>query len=278
MAEGMIHIADLTDVEARVVVGEVLTQARNKYHLRELCRVIKVPDLIGDVPMATKLACVKHVPALEEANLVKEAYDYVHFDLAAYGKNVVHIAISYEAQHTKSIVGDIYKQNIADAAKALAEAENEDIAGIMHGSFTEQTGSDWGGDNDPSDDVLAGVAALLNLDLGYDPGYLVLNPLGWADLVSNDYVRKQMERSMMVKGEVPTYCGLKVFVDVDVTPNTSAYIIDKEAPAIALGDGPSMTEEYKGNARFFTGYAIAKFAEPKVIRSNAAIELTGIHA
>jgi len=278
MPTGFIDVADIEDIEAKVVVSEVLGLARNKYKLRELCRVIKMPDLLGDMPVATRLAGIKHVPPLKEAELSKEAYTWVHFDLEAYGKNVVHIAISYEAGKKKNLVGDILASNVKDAAGAIAQMENEDIASVLPTGFANQTGSDWGGDNDPSDDVMEAIATMINLDKGYEPTYLAMNPLVWADLVSNDYVRKQMERNMMVKGEVPTYCGLKVLTDVAITPNTSCFVLATEAPALVLGDGPSMVQKYSGNAAFYTGYAIAKFAEPKVVQADAGIEITGVHA
>lgn len=278
MPTGFIDVADIEDIEAKVVVTEVLGLARGKYKLRELCRVINMPDLLGDIPIATRLAGVKHVPPLEEAKLSKDAYAWIHFDLEAYGKNVVHIAISYEAGKKKNLVGDILASNVKDAAGSIAQMENEDIASIFGDAFTEQAGADWGGDNDPSEDILAAIATMINLDKGYEAKYLAMNPLVWADLVSNDYVRKQMERNLMVKGEVPTYCGLKVLTDVAITPNTSCFMIATDAPAFVLGDGPSMVQKYSGNAAFYTGYAIAKFAEPKVVLSDAGIEITGVHA
>ena len=278
MPTGFIDVSDIEDIEAKVVVSEVLGLARAKYKLRELCRVIKMPDLLGDIPIATRLAGIKHVPPLEEAKLSKEAYTWVHFDLEAYGKNVVHVAISYEAGKKKNLVGDILASHVKDAAGSIGQMENEDIASFFGDAFDEQGGADWGGNNDPSSDVMAAIATMINLDKGYEPGYLAMNPLVWADLVSNDYVRKQMERNLMVKGEVPTYCGLKVITDVAITPNTSCFVIDTNAPAFVLGDGPSMVQKYEGNAAFYTGYAIAKFAEPRVVLSDAGIEIIGVHA
>ena len=274
---GFIDVSDITNIEAKVVVSEVLGLARNKYKLRELCRVIKMPDLLGDMPIATRLAGVKHVPPLEEAKLSKEAYTWIHFDLEAYGKNVVHIAISYEAGKKKNLVGDILASNVKDAAGSIAQMENEDIAGILSG-LGNQGGSDWGlAATDPSDDVMAAIATMINLDKGYEPKYLAMNPLVWADLVSNDNVRKQMERNMMVQGQVPTYCGLKILTDVAIAPETSCFVIATDAPALVLGDGPSMVQKYEGNAAFYTGYAIAKFGEPQVVQADAGIEITNVH-
>ena len=65
--------------------------------------------------------------------------------------------------------------------------------------------------------------------------------------------------------------------DVAITPNTSCFVLATGAPALVLGDGPSMVQKYEGNAAFYTGYAIAKFGEPKVVQADAGIEITGVH-
>lgn len=279
MPEGFIDVGDITDIEAKVVVTEVLGLARDKYHLRELCRIIRMPDLLGDIPIATKLAGQKHVPPLEEAKLVKEAYTWKHFDLEKYGKNVVHVAISYEAQRKKNLVGDIMASNVKDAAGSLGQMENEDIASVLKDAFTHQTGNDWGdATKDPSDDITAAIATIINLDKGYTPSHLAMGPLAYADLISNEKVHSQLERGWMLQAKLPAYCGLQLMTDIAITPSTSAFIVCKDAPALVLGDGPGMVARYEGNAAFFTGYAIAKFAEPQVVLDDAGIEIIGIHA
>jgi hypothetical protein len=278
MPAGFIDVGDIVDIEAKVIVGEVLGLAYNEYKLRTLCRIIKLPDLIGDIPIATKLTGQRHVPPLEEAALTKQAYVLTHFDLEQYGKNVVHIAISYEAGKKKNLVGDVLGMHTKDAAKSLAKMEDQDIAEILDAAgFTTQTGHDWGtSTNDPSVDIEDAMASLSSLDKGYEATHLLMHPLAKAKLISNDMVHKQVERGTMISGQIPKYCDLEIVTDLHVTPSTSAYVICKEAPSLTLGDGPSMVAKYDGGAAFFTGYAIAKFAEPKVVLVDSAIEITGI--
>jgi len=278
MPTGFIDVGDVESIEARVIVSEVLGLAYNEYKLRSLCRIIKIPDLIGEVPIGTKLAGQRHVPPLEVALLTKQAYTTIPFDLEKYGKNVVHVAISYEAGKKKNLVGDILNMHVKDAAKSLAKMEDQDISEILDAAnFPTLPGTDWGtGTNDPSDEIEDAIETLSAMDKDYEATDLLMHPLVKAKLISNNLVHNQLERDTMIQGKIPVYCGLSIVSDLHVTPTTSAYVICKDAPSLVLGDGPSMVAKYDGGAAFFTGYAIAKFAEPKVVLSDAAIELTGV--
>lgn len=62
-------------------------------------------------------------------------------------------------------------------------------------------------------------------------------------------------------------------VDNGIT-NDHVLMVDKSAPAVILGEGPEMALEYgKDDPRFFSGYAVAKFLQPKVVVATAAVDI-----
>lgn len=269
---GFVGVDEIANIEAKVVVSEVLGLAARKYNLRQMCKTIKVNNLVGDVPIATKLTGSPKVPEYVEAKISNEAYSKVVFDL---WKNVVHVAISAEAQ--KKAAYDVLKLHVDDAARELAKMENDQIATVFE-TGTALAGSDWGGANDPSDDVMAAIAAIEALDKGYEATHLAMHPLVYADLVSNEEVKKYLALgSVVTSGTLPEFVGLKVIRDSALT-STKAIVMAQAAPAVLLGDGPEMVEEYSGGPAFYNGYAIAKFIEPKMVQSDAIIVLTGVHA
>lgn len=261
---------DITDaMKARLIIEEVLGLARPQYTLRQVCRTIAMNNLTAKIPVATQLAGVAKVPELVEAPLSAQAYTELEFDL---WKNVVHIAISREAQFKGQY--DLMRMNVEDAAKALAKMENDQIATIMVGA-TDITGADWSADtNNPIDDIKQAVTAIQ--DLAYNPDYIVMDPVTYGDLISNSNITDVLERGTVAEtGRLPAIFGLKIMVDVAVTDDT-AIIIDSKAPAIMMGTGPTMVEKYTGQAAFFDGYAMGKFLEPKLVLADAIRELTGV--
>ena len=269
---GMITVDDITNIQAKVIATEVLGLASRKYNLRQLCKVIRLDHLIGDVPIATKLVGSTKVPEYVEARISAQSYTKTSFDL---WKNVVHVAMSRESQAKANY--DILKMHVDDAAREMAKMENDQIATAMD-SGTSQAGADWGGTNDPADDVMAAITAIEDAEMGWEADYMAVHPLVYADLVSNAEVKKYMELGTVVAtGQLPKFCGLPILRDPGLT-NTKAYVIAKNAPAIILGDGPEMVEEYNGGPAFYDGYAIAKFLEPKMIQDDAEIMITGVHA
>lgn len=261
---------DIVDaMKARVIIEEVLGLARPQYTLRKVCRSITMNKLTAKIPVATKLAGVEKVSELVEAPLSAQAYTELEFDL---WKNVVHLAISREAQFKQQY--DLMKMNVEDAAKDLARMENKQIAETLAGA-TDIAGADWSSDaNNPIDDIKQAVTAIQ--DLAYEPDYILMDPVTYGDLISNSNITDVLERGTVAEtGRLPAIFGLKIVVDVQVADDT-ALIIDSKAPACMLGVGPTMVEKYSGQAAFFDGYAIGKFIEPKLVLADAIRELTGV--
>ena len=118
MGSGMITTGDIADIEAVVVLDEVLGLARPQYNLQALCRTIRMDKLVMNVDIATSLAGQRKVPELIEMDISKEAYTDMDFDL---WKNGVHVVVSDEAG--MKAAHDVLGMNISDAARDLANEE-----------------------------------------------------------------------------------------------------------------------------------------------------------
>ena len=109
------------------------------------------------------------------------AYTAVDFDL---WKNVVHVAISDEVR--KKAAHDILGLHVSDAARDLARMENKQIDEAMDGA-TDVAGSDWGGANNPYEDINPVITTIEGN--GYPVDAIVAHPLVWGDFFSNDDVK-----------------------------------------------------------------------------------------
>jgi len=257
-------------MKAEVIVEEVLGLARPRYTLRQLCRVIDFGDAIqGKIPIATTLAGQEKVPPLVEAELSAQSYVDLNFEL---WKNVVHVAISKEAELKSKF--DIMQLKVQDAARDLARMENKQIGAELD-TLTAIAGSDWSVDtNDPLEDIMAAIEAIESL--GYEPKVIAMATGVYAAFVHNDKVKEAYERGATVaRGKIPAVAGLRIVVDTHITPKT-AIVLDPDAPCIALADGPQLVEKYPGGAKFFDGYAIAQFLQPKIALDDAGRKLTGL--
>jgi len=224
--------------------------------------------LQAKIPIGTRLAGQEKVPPLVEAELSAAAFVDLDFDL---WKNVVHIAIAKEAQLKSKF--DLMRINAEDAARDLARMENKQIAETI-ATFTAIAGTDWSGPGDPIKDIMDAVAAIESA--GYQPTTVVMQTNVYAAFASNQKVKEAYERGATVRtGKIPGIAGLEIIVETAIAEKT-AFVLDKNAPAIALGDGPTLVERYPGGAKFFDGYAIAKFIQPKMALGDAGRQLTGL--
>lgn len=269
----LIESGDITELEREVIVETILGLAKKNYNLRKVCRVIQMPELHAKIRIATSMSGTPKVEEGVEAPLKSQSYTSVTFDL---WKNVVHFAITKEAELKSSV--DVWRMHAEDAARELAKMENDQIAAEMLNASTI-SGSDWGVDtNDPLDDIMAAMAVIENSEQGFTADYIVMHPLVYADLVSNQNVRDALERGTVIRtGELATIAGLKILRDKSLD-TTSAYVLDSNAPALVLGEGPEVSEEYTGKGSFVRGIAIAKFIQPKLLQSGAIRRITGVHS
>jgi len=278
---GFVDISKITDVKERVIVQQVLGLAKKELELRKMCRVIPMSKLVAEVRIATSLAGVRHVKELEEAKLDSIAYTKVNFDLAAFGKNVVHVAVSEEAERQSNV--NLLQMDTQDAGTAMAQMENQDIIEALDGLAVtnDVTGSNWGAANDPSDDIMAAVTHIASLRKGMVADTIVMFPTLYGKLVSNEEVKKYIRKDNITeKGVLKEICGLRVVshpaMQFATNYTTTCYVLDSKAPALVFGDGPKMAKKIDGGAKFYNAIAIAQWEQPKLVLSDAAVRIKSV--
>jgi len=280
----MVTPEDISSIEAITILDEVLGLARPQYRLRQICRPIRMDSLTANVDVATSLAGKEKVPPLEEAEISAEAYTRLSFDL---WKNVVHVAISDEAR--KKASHDILSLHVSDAARDLARMENKQIAAELPSATDQAAGGAWdamttppNSDNDPFEDILT---ALDTLDgYGYPATWAVMASKVWKAFITNSFVKDLVSAglaSITASGgqfTMPGYPTVRVLVDHAVTPNTSCFILSDEAPALALGEGPTEAARYRDEKAGYEAYIIRQWLQPKLVLGDAIREITGAHS
>jgi len=270
-AMGKIIVADdIPDaMKAEIIAEEVIVKARADYNLRKLCRIMTMDTITGKVPVQTNLAGQEKVPELTEAKLSALSFTQVEFDM---WKNVVHVAVSKEAELRSK--QDLMQLSVMDAGRDVARMENKQIAEMMDGA-TALTGADWSNDaNSPMKNILEAIRVLG--DAGYKPQYLALPNAVYEAFAGNALVVQAYMRGATVeKGMIPGVLGLEILVDQNLT-NKQGWVVDQRAPAFALGDGPELVTKYPGGPKFYDGYAIGDFLEPKLVIAEGSRRLTGL--
>ena len=279
-ALGIVTPTDISDVEAVVIMEEVLGLARPLYTLRQMCRTVSMDTLTHKVDVYTTLSAQEKVAPLEEAEISDVGRTRVSFDL---WKNVVHVAVSDEAGK-KSAHNELQIQT-EDAAKALAYSENSQIATIVEAATTTSAGSDWGtitdgrSANSPYNDILTAINTIRGT-YGFKPNLVAAHPYVWMDFFGNDFVKGQLQGEKLpnldATFQLPGMPGMSGLSDWALT-NTQALVLDTNN-AVVLGDGPTAAEKYRNAAAGYDAYIIRQWLEPKIVQQNAIYELTAVHA
>lgn len=271
----MLMFDDVSNLAARVTIQEVLGLARPLYRLRDLCTTVGMPRLVARLRLATDYTGQEKVPELVEADIKSQAYSVVDFNL---WKNVVHVALSKEAELKTD--ADVLALHIKSAARELARMENSQIATEIEADGTAgPTSYDWSAktsgvsDHDPMTDIMNGVEPIHVA--GFEAKIIAFNFQQYADLIANTHVTSLLERGTILKtGKLPAIVGLQIITDENITDD-HVYLVDPDAPAIILGEGPEMAVSYgQDSPKFYQGYAIAKFIEPQVAVANGLRVLT----
>lgn len=264
---------DISTIEAKVILDEVLGLARPEYTLRQICRVIAVPQLVMGVDVATKLTGKEKVPPMTEAELSAEAYTRVNFDL---WKNVVHVVIADEAR--KKAAHDVLNMHVEDAAGDLARMENKQIATEAE-TATEVAGADWGDTSKNPFDDLNGVISTIKGN-GHPVDFIAAHPLVWGDYLSNPFVRGTLVGVQFPAGNifpVPGLPGITGYSDSGLT-STIAIVGSRKASALILGEGPTEAAQYRNEPAGYDAYIIRQWLQPKLCLTGAIRKLTGVHA
>jgi hypothetical protein len=281
-ASGMVQPSDVSEIEAVTILDEVLGLARPQYTLRAVCRQIPMDQLTMRVDIATSLAGSEKVPALVEAEIKKQAYTAVNFDL---WKNVVHVALADEAQ--MKAAHPLLQMHIEDAARDLARMENKQIAEILEDEVTEKvnsaTYSDWGAVTSGVSNINPFTAIISHINYvqgkGYPVDFLAMHPTLFGKFIQNTYVRELVRAGMATLGNnggnftLPGYPTIRLITDYALTETPTGsigpIIGSTAAPGAVLGTGPTMAAQYRNELAGYEGYIIRQWLQPKVVIQDA---------
>lgn len=276
MPEGITDFNDRSEIEKEVIIEEVDEIYRDNYNLRKLTDTMEMDNLEGTVRMLDgHIEGNRKVGELEEAEISGTNYKEVHYSL---WKNVSHVAISNEAQHRDTM--GIHEIQIRDAGKDLARLENLDILDEITSEVETMSGNDWTDEanTDPTRDLMDAKNLIREADeRGYVADTLVLHPDDYTNFILNDNIKGDFDLGSpeRTQKQIANYVSLDI-VQEDIVNKGEAYIMDTDAPAMVMFDGPQEAVEYDMGAQFGRGYAIAQYLQPKVYREDAIRKITGI--
>ncbi len=282
LSAGIVQPGDISDVQAVTVLNEVLGLARPQYTLRNICRVIPMDNLTQRIDVATAIAGKEKVPPLVEAEITKESYSAVNFDL---WKNVVHVAMADEAQMKSA--HPLLQMSISDAARDVARMENKQIAEVLEANITEKVSgtvyADWGAQTsgvsttNPFTAIIASVNYIRGK--GYPVDFMAMHSTIFGKFIQNTWVRDLVKAGMATMAQntgaftLPGYPTIRIIVDdaLTETPTGSVGPIvgSTAAPGPVLGKGPTMAAQYRNEKAGYDAYIIRDWLEPKVALDDA---------
>lgn len=281
-AAGILAPNDISDVQAVTILQEVLGLARPQYNLRQICRVIPMDQLTMRVDIATKLAGQEKVAPLEEAEISKDAYEAVNFDL---WKNVVHVAAADETQ--MKAAHPVLRISIEDGGRDLSRMENKQIAEVAEADISEKVSgtaySDWGAvtsgvsDTNPFTAIEASIVEIQGE--GYPVDFMAMHPTIYSKFMLNTWVRELVKAGMATLDpnggsfRLPHRPQIRVVTDDALTETPTAsigpIIGSSRASGLVLGEGPTMAAQYRNEPAGYDAYIIRQWLEPKVVIDDA---------
>jgi hypothetical protein len=271
---------DISDIEKSVILDEILGLAWPQYTLRNACRVIPMDSLIMRIDIATKFTGHKKVEPMEEADIKKQSYSVVNFDL---WKNVDHVVIADET--IRKAAHGVMDLHVMNAARDIARMENEQIAVVLEAATLTTAGSDWGtitngrSANDPYTDLQTAFDSIEGT-YGFPPTHMLGHPRVWTEFFGNDFVKGQLQGKRLPAGkifDVPGVPGLTGVSDWGLT-NTQCLVVSATAPAVVLGKGPTEMAEYRNEAAGYDAFVLRDWLEMQIVQEGAIYELTAIRA
>lgn len=280
-AAGILDVADIESIRAVTILDEVLGRARVNYNLRDVCRKIRMDKLTMTIPLATGFTGQEKVPPKIEAEIAKDVYTDVKFDL---WKNVVHVDAVDEAQMKSAF--DVLGMGIDEAARELPRMENSQIATIVEACTEKVSGTvyaDWGAFTSGVSDTNPMIAIVASIDAvqanGWPVDFMSMHPTLWGKFVLNTYVRDLVHAGIMQVGRdggrftLPGYPNVRVYTDYALTEtptSTKGPIVGSSlAPGLVLGQGPTTAARYRDEGKGMDAYIIRQWLEPKVVIDDA---------
>ncbi len=272
----IVETPDITPVDLKILLQEILGLQRPAYNLRNVTRQINMNALKASMPVYTKLTAEEKVPELTEAPVKAGAWATIDFSL---WKNVVHIVVSDEAQKRANV--DIFGTQTRDAAGALTASENSQIKTVLEAGTTVAANGLWSDNAKSPYDDLIGVMATIAAN-GYPADFVAANPRAWGSFFGNNYVKGQLAGAVYPDftqgGGFPIIGlpGVTGFSDFALT-NTIA-IVGSKNNACVLGVGPTEASSYRNELAGYDAYIIRQYLQPQLVVGDAIRLLTGVHA
>ena len=282
---GVVTTTDIADIEATVILDEVLGLARPQCRLRSICRPVRMDNLVQRVDLGTILSGQEKVPPLVEAELSSQGYSDVDFAL---WKNVVHVAISDEAG--MKAAHDILGLHIQDAAAELSRMENDQIATEVETNVSEKVAtsvySDWGAvtsgvsDTNPLEAILTSADYIMEQGYGQRGFFMAAHPTIWHKFVLNSWIKELVEAKILILSDngfkLPLYPPFRAVSDVALTAvptgSVGPIIGADQSFGVLLGEGPTSAAKYRNEPSGYVAYIIRQWLQPKVT-VDAALDM-----
>ena len=268
---------DISNVTATIILEEVLGLVGPEYALRNGCRVVGMPKLVGTIRTATKAGAQSDVKAGEEADYKRLTYGKKDYDLSDY-KDVYHVAIIDE--DVKKGNTDLFGDAAIDAAIGLAAAEETKIMTLIEATVATSAGGDWASAN-PYEDIIKASKAI-EAATGYLADVVMADELVWADFFGSANVKSAVAaggqfvypggRVFPLPG-LPSYIGIKSNAMTD----TIAVVANRRS-AFGLGDGPTESEQYRIHGAGADVYLLRHWNRSQALLAGSAYKLTAVHA
>jgi hypothetical protein len=271
-------LTDVSDIEAKVVLEELLGLARPDYALDACCTIVNTPELVLSVDTETISAGQAKLQPLEESKIIDKAFSRTNFECDL---NEVHVVVEDRAAMKAS--HDVLRLNIADAARELAKLRNDAIATAFETATDTDDGGDWDDSDDGTDNPMIAVGASIATIkcAGYPVDYLALNPIDWNYFINHESISRLVYAGLLKVGDsggvltLPGWPTVKVIVDCAIDQDF-AYVGSQRA--IILANGPTESVKYRNELKRYTGYLIRQYEQPKIVVQSAIIELHPITA
>jgi len=290
--------SDISSIKAKIVLQEVFGLERKMYQLEQLVTARPFDKLTGSFYVASQGSAHRKLAKGQEPDILLNRWLKVDVNLWT---NAAHVAMFDEDQAVADV--PIYSIGKEDAAGALAYAKNLDISDELANATDISTGHDWGemttspnSDHDPTIDIAGGIAALhkggsTNGNVKANPTVLAMGDDAYIDFITNSWIQKYVQAGMIkvpAPGAptgglaLPMFPNLTLVVDGDISPSTSAFVVDPKY--FVLATGPMNSVGYRNDLKRMDGYALFEYLEPKLVTDQSATytvgarELTGIHA
>lgn len=268
----LVTVNDVSSIKALTVLEEVLGLARPQYTLTNACRVIPTDTLEFSIDVATKLAAQEDVPDLVEADLTKNQYTRIAFDLLP---NVVHVAMSGKAQ--KQSVHNLMNIAIEDAAAALAKSKNAQIKTVLESTTRTSVGGNWLSTDNPYEDI---DTAVDSIEVTYEAGVantLVAPRKVWTAFWSNPFVKGQLQGAAFPTTRVFSVPGLPGFTGImDSAMTAETMVVCDRNQYAFLAQGPVEAESYRNAKGNYDAWIIRDWKQCKKVVNDAGYKLTGL--